>query len=75
MAKGPVLIDLETAEPAPSVADAPPVPDVTPLSVDGEAMRAAAQFAARKPSRLTRWFLVLVQRCLALLCLLPPGTL
>ncbi|MGA9432702.1 MAG: TIGR01620 family protein [Roseobacter sp.] len=56
MPKGPVLIDLETTEPAPSVADAPPVPDVPPLSVDGEAMSAAAQFAARKPSRLTRWF-------------------
>lgn len=56
MAKGPILIDLETAEPGPSVADAPPVPDVRPLSADGEAMRAAAQFAARKPSRLTRWF-------------------
>lgn len=56
MAKGPVLIDLEAAEPGPPVADAPPVPDLAPQSAEGEAMRAAAQFAARKPSRLTRWF-------------------
>ena len=56
MAKGPVLIDLEAEKPGPSVADAPPVPDLTPLTADGEAMRAAAQLAARKPSRLTRWF-------------------
>lgn len=56
MAKGPVLIDLEAEKPGPSVADAPPVPDLTPLTADGEAMCAAAQLAARKPSRLTRWF-------------------
>lgn len=52
--KGPVLIDLEDT-PAPSVAEAPGVPDVTPIP-RGEAMQAAVRFAARKPSRLSRWF-------------------
>ena len=52
--KGPVLIDLEDA-PAPSVADAPTVPDAMHVP-QGEAMQAAARFAARKPSRLGRWF-------------------
>ncbi|MCL6283858.1 YcjF family protein [Ruegeria sp. 2012CJ41-6] len=51
MTKGPVLIDLEEEDaPAPSVTDAPPVPDA------GRAMQLAAQVAARPPSRLSRWF-------------------
>ncbi len=54
MAKGPVLIDLEDDAPAADVSTAPPVPDVAPPQ--GQAMRAAAQFAARKPSVLSRWF-------------------
>jgi len=55
MAKGPVLFDLEDA--APSVAEAPPVPDLVAVEVpQGAAMQAAAQFAARKPSRLVRLF-------------------
>ncbi|WP_299871113.1 YcjF family protein [uncultured Sulfitobacter sp.] len=55
MAKGPVLFDLEDA--APSVAEAPPVPDLVAVETpQGAAMQAAAQFAARKPSRLVRLF-------------------
>ncbi|MEX0350468.1 MAG: YcjF family protein [Paracoccaceae bacterium] len=53
MTKGPVLIDLEDeGTPAPSVADAPPVPDAG----TGRAMQMAAQVATRRPSRLARWF-------------------
>ncbi|MEO0938736.1 MAG: TIGR01620 family protein [Pseudomonadota bacterium] len=53
MAKGPVLIDLDT--PPPSPADAPPVPDSAPLP-DGAAMQLAAKLAARRPSTLARAF-------------------
>lgn len=58
MAKGPILIDLEQSDtPAPSVVDAPPVTDVaTDRSPRGQAMQMAATLAARKPSRLVRWF-------------------
>ena len=59
MSKGPVLIDLE-AEPDTSVADAAPVPDVGLPSMDGQAMQIAARLAARKPSKLSRWFWALV---------------
>ncbi|WP_050931086.1 YcjF family protein [Aestuariivita boseongensis] len=52
--KGPVLIDLEDS-PAPSVADAPAIADPAPLP-QGDAMQMAARLAARKPSRLARWF-------------------
>ncbi|AEI93220.1 YcjF family protein [Roseobacter litoralis] len=54
MAKGPVLIDLEAQE-TKSVAEAPPVPDLTPPP-QGQAMQSAAVLAARRPSRLARWF-------------------
>lgn len=58
MTRGPVLIDLEGREGAtgPSVADAPPVPDADLPGPDGQAMQMAARIAARKPSRLARWF-------------------
>ena len=57
MAKGPVLFDLEQdGTPLPSVADAPPVPDVEEIAPRGQAMQVAARLAARKPSRLVRWF-------------------
>lgn len=56
--KGPILIDLEDS-PAPSVADAPAVPDPRYIP-QGDAMQAAARFAARKPSRLAKWFWVLL---------------
>lgn len=52
--KGPVLIDLEDT-PVPDVTEAPDVPETAPLP-RGEAMQAAARLAARKPSRLARWF-------------------
>jgi len=55
MAKGPVLIELEADVPAPSVAEAPPVPETTLSIPQGDAMQAAARLAARKPSRLLRW--------------------
>lgn len=54
MTKGPVLIDLEDREPPVSVSDAPPVPDMP--APDGQAMQMAARLAARRPSRLARWF-------------------
>lgn len=58
MTRGPVLIDLEDREgvKGPSVADAPPVPDTDLPVPDGQAMQMAARLAARKPSRLARWF-------------------
>ncbi|MCA0927787.1 YcjF family protein [Ruegeria profundi] len=54
MAKGPVLIDLEAEEPAADVSLAPPVPDIAPPQ--GQAMQTAVRLAARKPSKLSRWF-------------------
>lgn len=54
MAKGPVLIDLDTDEPAADVAQAPPVPDLA--QPQGQAMQSAARWAARKPSALSKWF-------------------
>ncbi len=57
MAKGPVLIEIEDAvEAPPSVAEAPPVPDVVEPAPAGQAMQIAARLAARKPSRLVRLF-------------------
>lgn len=53
MAKGPVLIDLEGVE-VESPAEAQPVPDA--IIPTGAAMQNAAAIAARKPSRLARWF-------------------
>ncbi|WP_147108617.1 YcjF family protein [Tateyamaria sp. syn59] len=56
MAQGPVLIEIED-EPAPKVAEAPPVPDVSPaVAPRGDAMQMAARVAAAKPSRLGRLF-------------------
>lgn len=59
MTNGPVLIELED-QAAPEVADAAPVPEVQSPAPSGQAMQVAAQLAARKPSRLTRWFWALV---------------
>lgn len=59
MSKGPVLFDLdETPEdaPKPQVAEAPPVPDLADAPPTGQAMQTVAAIAARKPSRLARWF-------------------
>ncbi len=50
---GPVLIELDESGPSP--ADAPPVsePEAAP---SGQAMQTMAALAARRPSRLVRWF-------------------
>ena len=58
MTQGPVLFDLEGTGPedAPSVTDAPPVPDTVSPGAGVSAMQTAAQIAARPPSRLSRWF-------------------
>ncbi len=53
--KGPILIDLDSApEQGPDLA--PPVPDLSQPPAQGRAMQAAATLAARRPSRLVRWF-------------------
>lgn len=52
----PVLIDLEDDVPTVSVADAAPVPEIETGAPQGQAMQMAAGLAARKPSRLMRWF-------------------
>ncbi len=59
MAKGPVLIEIDDADTGVSPSAAPPVPDA-PLEPRGEAMRQAITLAARRPSRLARWFWSLV---------------
>ncbi|MFW2543860.1 YcjF family protein [Primorskyibacter sp. 2E107] len=56
--KGPILIDLEEDSAAPSPSEAPPVPDLHPETdpPKGQAMATAAALAARRPSKLARWF-------------------
>lgn len=57
MAKGPVLIDLEDApKPTEGPETAQPVPDVDMPAPSGQAMQTIATMAARRPSRLARWF-------------------
>ena len=56
MTNGPVLIDLENDEKSPSVQDAPPVPDLATSAPEGQAMLIASRLAARRPSRIARWF-------------------
>lgn len=59
MTRGPILIDLESRseeKPQPSPAEAPPVPETGPAAPEGRAMLVAARLAARRPSRLARWF-------------------
>ncbi|MGR3549127.1 YcjF family protein [Pseudooceanicola sp.] len=54
--RGPVMIEMESDGPGP--AEAPPVPDL-PGAIEapsGRAMQLAATLAARRPSRLARWF-------------------
>ncbi|WP_299784156.1 TIGR01620 family protein [uncultured Marivita sp.] len=55
-AKGPVLFDLDDDAPAPTPAEAPPVPDTLEPGPQGQAMATAAALAARPVSRLARWF-------------------
>jgi putative membrane protein len=52
--KGPVLIELDDS-PQATPSTAPPVPDLTERPT-GQAMQTVASFAARRPSRLGRWF-------------------
>lgn len=52
--RGPVLIDLEEI-PVSSPADAAPVIDA-PVAPDGAAMQQVAALAARRPSRVAKWF-------------------
>ncbi|MFA8386954.1 MAG: YcjF family protein [Pelagibaca sp.] len=54
--KGPVLFDLDDDTPAPTPAEAPPVPDTLEPAPRGQAMMTAAALAARPVSRLARWF-------------------
>ncbi|MDP4993040.1 MAG: TIGR01620 family protein [Marivita lacus] len=54
--KGPVLFDLDDDAPAPTPAEAPPVPDTLEPAPQGQAMMTAAALAARPVSRLARWF-------------------
>lgn len=62
--RGPVLIELDEDKGAsgPGPAEAPPVPDVLGAAggfqdpPSGRAMQVAATLAARRPSRLARWF-------------------
>ncbi len=52
---GPVLIELD-APARETPATAPPVPEPDPALPEPAAMQMAARLAARKPSRLGRWF-------------------
>ncbi|WP_147125948.1 YcjF family protein [Shimia ponticola] len=51
---GPVLIELDADEEVQTPAEAPAVPDAA--APDGQAMQTVVALAARKPSRLARWF-------------------
>ena len=53
---GPVLFDLDDDTPAPTPAEAPPVPDILEPAPQGQAMTTAAALAARPVSRLAQWF-------------------
>ncbi|MGH1426144.1 MAG: YcjF family protein [Pseudooceanicola sp.] len=58
--KGPVVIELEPDSAAPGPSEAPPVPEISAQSApDGRAMQTVALLAARRPSRLARWFWML----------------
>ncbi len=64
----PVLIELDGPAPA-GPAEAAPVPDPVPDSdsaAEGAAMQAAATLAARRPSRIARWFWALAGALLGL---------
>lgn len=55
MSNKPVLFDLEDTDKAPDVAAADVVPDLSEVAPNA-GMQQAARLAARKPSRLARWF-------------------
>ncbi len=54
--RGPILIEDEIEGPRASPGDAPPVPDTVDHAPQGQAMRTMAALAARRGSRLGRWF-------------------
>ena len=54
--KGPVLFELDETTPAAAPAKAPPVPDLELPQPTGQAMQTMAVIAARKSSRLARFF-------------------
>ncbi|GGG64614.1 TIGR01620 family protein [Salipiger pallidus] len=60
--RGPVLIELGDDSPRMTPSDAPPVPEpeAAPGLPEGRAMATAAALAARRPSRLARWFWALL---------------
>jgi putative membrane protein len=55
MNKGPVLIELDEP-PVQGPSEAQPVPDTDMPAPTGQAMQTVATLAARRPSRLARWF-------------------
>ncbi|AZV79214.1 TIGR01620 family protein [Parasedimentitalea marina] len=55
MSNKPMLFDIQETDPTPDVSAAPTVPDLTQAAPDAS-MQQAARLAARKPSRLVRWF-------------------
>ncbi len=54
--QGPILFDLDEAQPALTPSEAPPVPEPNLPNPQGQAMTTAAALAARRPSKLARWF-------------------
>lgn len=57
--RGPVLIELDANSDGPGPGEAPPVPDLPGVPAGpptGQAMQMAAVLAARRSSRLARWF-------------------
>jgi len=53
--EGPVLIELDAISPE-TPATAPPVPETQAALPQGQAMQSLAKLAARRPSRIVRWF-------------------
>ncbi|MBY6092061.1 YcjF family protein [Maritimibacter alkaliphilus] len=54
--RGPRLFELDEGEARPGPDSAPPVPDPVAPAPEGRAMQTVATLAARRPSRLARWF-------------------
>lgn len=59
--QGPVVFDLDDEQqPQPQVSEAPPVPEMVQTDLPAPSLQRAALAAARRPSRLARWFWGLV---------------
>ncbi|MBE9639897.1 YcjF family protein [Salipiger mangrovisoli] len=54
--QGPILFDLDEAQPTITPSEAPPVPEPDLPGPQGQAMTTVAALAARRPSKLARWF-------------------